>query len=82
MGTASFSGFWLSLFHSAQGLVAGIMDADAARRVGRANSWLTSPARRFNRGGAAAIAHQKLTRPSHRAKVDPKQGKEADNGLE
>jgi len=68
---------WHALYLISKGLVA----ADAARRVGRASSWITSLARRYSRDGAAAIARQKSTKPSHRAKVDTKLGKELDKAL-
>lgn len=59
----------------------GMVAADAARRVGRASSWITTLARRYNRDGAAAIARQRSTTPSHRAKVGHKLGKELDKAL-
>jgi transposase len=68
---------WHALYLISKGMVA----ADAARRVGRASSWITSLARRFNRDGAAAIARQKSAKPSHHAKVDAKLGKELDKAL-
>src|SRR5207248_6301989 len=67
--------------HALYLILKGMVAADAARRVGRANSWITSLARRYNRDGAAAIARQKSTRPSHRAKVDQRLGKELDKAL-
>ena len=68
---------WHALYLISKGLVA----ADAARRVGRASSWITTLARRYNREGAVAVARQKSTGPSHRAKVDVKIGKELDKAL-
>lgn len=68
---------WHALYLISQGAVA----ADAARRVGRASSWITSLAHRYNRDGAAAIARKRSTTPSHRAKVDHKLGKELDKVL-
>jgi transposase len=68
---------WHALYLISKGVVA----ADAARRVGRASSWITSLARRYNRAGAAAISRKQSTRPSHRAKVDAKLGKELDTAL-
>ena len=68
---------WHALYLIAQGAVA----ADAARRVGRASSWITSLARRYNREGAAAIARKQSAKPSHRAKVDPKLSQELDHAL-
>lgn len=68
---------WHALYLISQGAVA----ADAARRVGRASSWITSLARRYNRDGAAAIARKRSTKLSHRAKVDQKLGKELDKAL-
>ena len=43
---------WHALYLIAKGAVA----ADAARRLGRARSWITMLARRYNRDGAAAAA--------------------------
>jgi transposase len=68
---------WHALYLIAKGAVA----ADAARRVGRASSWITSLARRYNRDGAAAVTRKKSTKPSHRAKVDAKLGQELDKAL-
>jgi transposase len=68
---------WHALYLISQGAVA----ADAARRTGRASSWITSLARRYNREGAKAVARKPSTRPSHRAKVDHKLGKELNKAL-
>lgn len=68
---------WRALYLISKGMVA----ADAARRTGRASSWITALARRYNREGASAVVHQHATRPSHRAKVDAKLGKELDKAL-
>ncbi len=68
---------WHALYLIAQGAVA----AEAARRVGRASSWITSLTRRYNRHGAVAVARKQSTKPSHRAKVDRKLGKELDKAL-
>ena len=68
---------WHALYLVAKGVVA----ADAARRVGRASSWITTLARRYNQNGAAAVARKQSTKPSHRAKVDPKLAKELDKAL-
>lgn len=68
---------WHALYLISKGAVA----ADAARRLGRASSWITSLARRYNRAGAAVIVRKPSTRPSHRAKVDHKLGKELDRAL-
>jgi transposase len=68
---------WHALHLISKGMVA----ANASRRVGRASSWITNLARRYNRDGAAAIARQKSTKPSHRAKVDAELGKELDKAL-
>jgi transposase len=59
----------------------GVVAADAARRVGRANSWVSNLARRYNQDGAAAIIRKKSTKPSHRACLDAKLGKELDQAL-
>jgi transposase len=68
---------WHALYLISKGAVA----ADAARRTGRASSWITSLARRYNRDGAVAVSRKQSTRPSHRAKVDTKLGKELDKAL-
>lgn len=68
---------WHALYLIAKGAVA----ADAARRVGRASSWITSLARRYNRHGAAAVIRKRSTKPSHRALVGHKLGKELDKAL-
>src|SRR5437764_15265771 len=65
---------WHALYLISRGALA----ADAARRVGRASSWITSLARRYNREGASAVARKQLSKPSHRAKVDHQLGKELD----
>lgn len=68
---------WHALYLISKGGVA----AEAARRVGRANSWITNLARRYNQDGAAAITRQKSTKPSHRACLDANLGKELDQAL-
>ena len=68
---------WHALYLISKGAVA----ANAARRMGRASSWITSLAQRYNREGASAVARQQSTRPSHRAKVDHQLGKELDKAL-
>src|SRR6201992_2429610 len=68
---------WRALYLISQGAVA----ADAARRVGRASSWITGLARRYNRDGAAAIVRKRSTQPRHRAKVDHRLAKELDKAL-
>jgi transposase len=68
---------WHALYLISQGAVA----AEAARRTGRASSWITSLARRYNRDGAKAVIHQQATKPSHRAAVDQRLGKELDKAL-
>ena|SRR2546423_3962742 len=68
---------WHALYLISRGVVA----ADAARRTGRASSWITNLARRYNRDGAAAVSRKQSGRPSHRAKVDHKLGKELDKAL-
>ena len=68
---------WHALHLISKGLVA----ANAARRVGPASSWIISLARRYNRDGAASIARKRSTKPSHRAKVGQKLGKELDTAL-
>jgi transposase len=68
---------WHALYLISKGVVA----ADAARRVGRANSWVSHLARRYNQDGAAAITRQKPTKPSHRACLNAQLGKELDQAL-
>ena len=68
---------WHALHLISQGAVA----ATTARRVGRAGSWITSLARRYNQAGASAVSRKQSTRASHRAKVDHKPGKELDKAL-
>lgn len=68
---------WHALYLISKGAVA----ADAARRVGRASSWVTSLARRYNQAGASAVSRKRPTKPSHRAKVGHKLGKELDHAL-
>jgi transposase len=45
---------WHALYLIAKGEVA----ADAARRVGRASSWITNLARRYNREGVLAVSRK------------------------
>lgn len=68
---------WHALYLISRGAVA----ADAARRVGRASSWITALARRYNREGASAVIRKQPSKPSHRAKVGHKLGKELDQAL-
>jgi transposase len=68
-------------WHALHLISKGVVAADAARRVGRANSWITKLARRYNQDGAAAITRKKSTKPSHRACLDAKLGKELDQAL-
>lgn len=68
---------WHALYLISTGRVA----AEAARRVGRASSWITTLARRYNRDGAKAVVHQHSTRPSHRAAVDTRLGQELAKAL-
>jgi len=68
---------WHALYLISKGAVA----AAAARRVGRASSWITSLARRYNREGTAAVIRKQSAKPSHRAKVDHKLGTELDKAL-
>jgi transposase len=68
---------WHALYLIAKGEVA----ADAARRVGRASSWITNLARRYNREGLSAVSRKQTTKPSHRAKVGTRLGKELNKAL-
>lgn len=68
---------WHALYLIATGVVA----AEAARRVGRASSWITSLARRYNRDGTTAVARKQSTKPSHRATVDAALGTELAQAL-
>jgi len=68
-------------WHALHWISKGVVAADAARRGGRANSWITNLARRYNQDGAGAITRKKSTKPSHRACLDAKLGKELDQAL-
>jgi transposase len=68
-------------WHALHLISKGVVAADAARRTGRSSSWITSLTRRYNRDGTKAVARKQSTRPSHRAKVDQKLGKELDTAL-
>ncbi len=68
-------------WHALYLISTGVVAADAARRTGRASSWITTLARRYNRDGAKAVARKQSTKPSHRAKVDVELGKELDKAL-
>lgn len=68
---------WHALYLISQGAVA----AAAARRVGRASSWITTLARPYNREGASAAIRKQLPKLSHRAKVDHQLGQELDKAL-
>ncbi len=68
-------------WHALHLISKGVVAADAARRTGRASSWITSLARRYNRDGAKAVARKQSTKPSHRAKGDRKLGKALDTAL-
>lgn len=68
-------------WHALHLISKGVVAADAARRTGRASSWITTLARRYNRDGAQAVARKQSSKPSHRAKVDAKLGKELDTAL-
>lgn len=68
---------WHALYLIATGVVA----AESARRVGRASSWVTTLARRYNRDGATAVVRKQSAKPSHRATVDAALGRELDKAL-
>src|SRR2546423_10422673 len=68
---------WHALCLIAEGMVA----ADAARRVGRATSWITNLARRYNRDGAKAVVRKQSPKPSHRACLDAKLATQLDQAL-
>ena len=68
---------WHALYLISKGVVA----AEAARRTGRASSWITSLARRYNRDGTKAVGRKHAPKPSHRAKVDAQLGKQLDKAL-
>lgn len=63
---------WQALYLISSGMVA----AEAARRVGRASSWITNLARRYNERGAEAVVRRKNPKPSHRSSVDEHLGQE------
>lgn len=68
-------------WHALHLISKGVVAADAARRTGRASSWITTRVRRYNREGAKAVSRKQSTKPSHRAKVDAKLGTELDKAL-
>ena len=68
-------------WHALHLISKGVVAADAARRVGRANSWITNLARRYNQDGTAAVTRKKSAKLSHRACLDAKLGKELDQAL-
>jgi transposase len=67
--------------HALYLIAKGVVAAEAARRLGRVSSWVTTPARRYNRDGAAAVSRKKSAGPSHHAKLDAALGKELDKTL-
>ena len=68
---------WRALYLISKGVVA----ADAARRTGRASSWITNLARRYNHDDAETVSRKQSTRPSHRAKMNQPLGKELEKAL-
>lgn len=68
---------WHALYLISKGMVA----AEAARRVGRASSWITNLARRYN-AQAAAVERQASDKPSHLSSVDERLGQELAQALE
>ena len=69
---------WQALYLISKGMAA----AEAARRVGRASSWMTNVARRYNERGAAAVERQTSDKPSHRSSVDEQLGQKLAEALE
>jgi transposase len=69
---------WHALYLISKGVVA----AEAARRVGRASSWITSLARRYNEQGATSVERQKCEKPSHRSSIDEQLGRQLAKALE
>lgn len=68
---------WHALYLISKGMVA----AEAARRVGRASSWMTNLARRYNEQGAASVERQKSEKPSHRSSLDERLGQQLAKAL-
>lgn len=60
----------------------GMIGAEAAKKVGRASSWITSLARRYNENGASAVARQRIEKVSHLASLDAELGEELRKALQ
>lgn len=69
---------WQALSLISKAMVA----AEAARRVGRASSWITNLARRYNEQAGKAVERQKSEKPSHRLSVDEQLGQQLAQALE
>ncbi len=69
---------WHALYLISKGVVA----AEAARRVGRASSWITNLARRYNERGADAVERQTSEKVSHLSSVDEQLGQQLAEALE
>lgn len=63
---------WHALYLISTGMIA----AEAARKVGRASSWMTNLARRYNEQGAEALARRKNAKVSPRASLDERLGEQ------
>jgi transposase len=68
---------WQALYLISKGVVA----SEAARKVGRASSWVTRLARRYNEQGAESVGRQKSRKLSHRASLNEKLGQELAQAL-
>lgn len=69
---------WHALYLISKGMVA----AEAARRTGRASSWMTDLARRYNEQGVASVERQKSEKPSPLSNVDEQLGQELAQAFE
>ena len=69
---------WHALYLISKGVVA----AEAARRVGRASSWITNLARRYNERGAGAVERHTSEKVSHLSSVDEQLGQQLAEALE
>lgn len=69
---------WQALYLISKGVIA----SEAAKRVGRASSWITNLARRYNDDGAEAVARKKNEKVSHLSSLDEELGEELAKALE
>src|ERR687888_1812474 len=68
---------WQALYLISKGVIA----SEAARCVGRASSWITTLARRYNELGTQAVARKRSKKVSHLASLDEKLAKELEKAL-